>query len=222
MIGMRRTLFVLRSRWRRSFAQPARKRSRRRNAGGTQPRSSRPGSRTTANGGSTRRRRRRTRPWRHAARRSATSCRAMCRSCRSACHYGEGKTWAGSVSMTTWVLFQLAAQGRIVRGRPRGRLGRSQWSWAPASEWLAAAGRHGACTCPRRARDALASRVRAGDRRRPEVVERLEPSRHARRARSRGRRRGRARRPNGGRSAGRHRADRGTRAVGRASPSTPR
>ena len=52
-------------------------------------------------------------------------------------HYGEGKTWAGSVSMTTWVLFQLAAQGRIVRGRPRGSWTGSQWSWAPASEWLA-------------------------------------------------------------------------------------
>jgi Winged helix DNA-binding domain len=51
-------------------------------------------------------------------------------------HYGQGKTWAGSVRMTTWVLFQLAAQGRIVRGRPRGSWMGSQWSWAPASAWL--------------------------------------------------------------------------------------
>jgi hypothetical protein len=34
--------------------------------------------------------------------------------------YGEGKAWGGSMSLTTPVLFLLAAQGRIVRGRPRG------------------------------------------------------------------------------------------------------
>ena len=39
---------------------------------------------------------------------------------RKKVHYGEGKTWAGSTSMTSWVLFMLAAEGRIVRGRPRG------------------------------------------------------------------------------------------------------
>jgi hypothetical protein len=50
--------------------------------------------------------------------------------------YGEGKSWAGSQSMTTWVLFLLAAEGRIVRGRPRGAWTGSQWSWVPASSWL--------------------------------------------------------------------------------------
>ena len=55
---------------------------------------------------------------------------------RKKVHYGEGKTWAGSTSMTTWVLFLLAAEGRVVRGRPRGTWTSSQWSWAPAESWL--------------------------------------------------------------------------------------
>jgi hypothetical protein len=50
--------------------------------------------------------------------------------------YGEGKTWAGTVGMTTWVLFLLAADGRIVRGRPRGAWTSSQWRWIPATSWL--------------------------------------------------------------------------------------
>jgi len=49
---------------------------------------------------------------------------------------GAGKKWAGSVGMTTWVLFLLAAQGRVVRGRPRGAWTSSQWSWWPADAWL--------------------------------------------------------------------------------------
>jgi hypothetical protein len=56
---------------------------------------------------------------------------------REKVHYGEGKTWAGSTSMTTWVLFLLAADGLIVRGRPRGSWTSSQWSWVPTASWLA-------------------------------------------------------------------------------------
>jgi hypothetical protein len=52
--------------------------------------------------------------------------------------YGEGKTWAGKIAMTTWVLFLLAAEGQIVRGRPRGAWTSSQWSWSPAESWLQA------------------------------------------------------------------------------------
>jgi Winged helix DNA-binding domain len=55
---------------------------------------------------------------------------------REKLHYGEGKTWAGSTSMTSWVLFLLAAEGRIVRGRPRGAWTSSQWCWVPAASWL--------------------------------------------------------------------------------------
>jgi hypothetical protein len=57
---------------------------------------------------------------------------------REKLHYGEGRKWAGSTSMTTWVLFLLAAEGHIVRGRPRGAWTSSQWSWVPAGSWLAA------------------------------------------------------------------------------------
>jgi hypothetical protein len=56
---------------------------------------------------------------------------------RESIAYGEGKTWAGKVAMTTWVLFLLAAEGHIVRGRPRGAWTSSQWSWSPAESWLA-------------------------------------------------------------------------------------
>jgi hypothetical protein len=55
---------------------------------------------------------------------------------REKVHYGEGKKWAGSTSMTSWVLFLLAAEGRIVRARPRGVWTSSQWSWVPAESWL--------------------------------------------------------------------------------------
>jgi hypothetical protein len=55
---------------------------------------------------------------------------------REKLHYGEGKKWAGSTSMTSWVLFLLAAEGRIVRARPRGVWTSSQWSWVPAESWL--------------------------------------------------------------------------------------
>jgi hypothetical protein len=57
---------------------------------------------------------------------------------REKLHYGAGKKWAGSTSMTTWVLFLLAAEGWIVRGRPRGAWTSSQWRWVPAASWLPA------------------------------------------------------------------------------------
>jgi hypothetical protein len=54
---------------------------------------------------------------------------------RSQLTYGEGKKWAGTTSMTTWVLTLLAADERIVRGRPRGSWLSSQYSWSPAPAW---------------------------------------------------------------------------------------
>src|SRR5580765_3177107 len=50
--------------------------------------------------------------------------------------FGAGTKWASSTGMTTWVLFLLAAEGRIVRGRPRGAWTSSQWRWVPAASWL--------------------------------------------------------------------------------------
>ena len=55
---------------------------------------------------------------------------------REKIHFGEGKTWASSTGMTSWVLFLLAAEGLVVRGRPRGAWTSSQWCWAPAEAWL--------------------------------------------------------------------------------------
>src|SRR5262245_29064368 len=49
--------------------------------------------------------------------------------------YGEGKTWAGNIGMTTWVLVLLAAHGSIVRGRPRGQPANSQCRRAAAARW---------------------------------------------------------------------------------------
>ena len=55
---------------------------------------------------------------------------------RNKISYGEGKTWAGSQGVTSIVLFLLAAEGRIARGRPKGSWTSSQHRWAPAAAWL--------------------------------------------------------------------------------------
>jgi hypothetical protein len=57
---------------------------------------------------------------------------------REKLYHGEGKKWAGSQSATTFVLSLLAAEGRIVRGRPRGSWTSSQHRWVPARSWLPA------------------------------------------------------------------------------------
>jgi len=48
----------------------------------------------------------------------------------------DGKPYQSKQGMTTWILFSLAADGRIVRGRPRGSWTSSQWSWSPVESWL--------------------------------------------------------------------------------------
>jgi hypothetical protein len=47
-----------------------------------------------------------------------------------------GKPYEGEVGVVTRVLFLLAADGRIVRGRPRGSLISSQYRWAPMDAWM--------------------------------------------------------------------------------------
>ena len=49
---------------------------------------------------------------------------------------GTGGRWVGPVAASTRVLFLLAADGRIVRGRPRGSWISSQYRWAPVGSWL--------------------------------------------------------------------------------------
>jgi hypothetical protein len=55
---------------------------------------------------------------------------------REKLRFGENKTWGGEVGMTTRVVFLLAAEGRIVRGRPRGTWISGQYRWAPTDTWL--------------------------------------------------------------------------------------
>ena len=51
--------------------------------------------------------------------------------------FGSGK-WSAEVGMTTRVVFLLAAQGTIVRGRPRGSWISGQYRWVPTDSWLGA------------------------------------------------------------------------------------
>ncbi len=47
-----------------------------------------------------------------------------------------GKSYGGPVNITTRVLFLLAAEGHIVRGRPRGSWLSSQYHWSPMERWF--------------------------------------------------------------------------------------
>jgi hypothetical protein len=53
----------------------------------------------------------------------------------TALNYGEGK-WRGEQPATSRVLFQLAAERRIIRGRPRGSWTSSQYRWVAFDAWL--------------------------------------------------------------------------------------
>jgi hypothetical protein len=48
----------------------------------------------------------------------------------------RGKAYEGQVGVGTRVMFLLAADGRVVRGRPRGSWLSSQYRWAPTETWL--------------------------------------------------------------------------------------
>ena len=50
--------------------------------------------------------------------------------------FGEGTKWAGTMGVSTRVLFLLALEGRIGRGRPRGAWTSSQHRWEPIDYWL--------------------------------------------------------------------------------------
>jgi hypothetical protein len=49
---------------------------------------------------------------------------------------GQGKKWEGTIGLSTRVLFLLATEQRIVRGRPKGTWTSSQYRWSPMSSWL--------------------------------------------------------------------------------------
>jgi hypothetical protein len=50
--------------------------------------------------------------------------------------FGEGKTWGGTMGLSTRVLFLLATEQRVVRGRPNGGWTSSQYRWAPMHAWV--------------------------------------------------------------------------------------
>jgi hypothetical protein len=50
--------------------------------------------------------------------------------------FGEGKSWAGTMGVSTRVLFLLASEGRIVRARPLGSWVSGQYRWARTEDWL--------------------------------------------------------------------------------------
>lgn len=52
--------------------------------------------------------------------------------------FAEGKSYAGSQSVASRVLPLLAADGRVVRGRPRGSWTSSQYRWSTVEAWLPA------------------------------------------------------------------------------------
>jgi Winged helix DNA-binding domain len=49
-----------------------------------------------------------------------------------------GKRYEQTVNITSWVLFLLGVEGRVVRGRPRGSWASSQYTWSPMERWLPA------------------------------------------------------------------------------------
>jgi hypothetical protein len=51
-------------------------------------------------------------------------------------YLAPGKSYAATVSVASRILVVLAAQGRVVRGRPRGTWISTQYRWAPMRDWL--------------------------------------------------------------------------------------
>ncbi|MFF3570338.1 winged helix DNA-binding domain-containing protein [Nocardia jiangxiensis] len=49
-----------------------------------------------------------------------------------------GKPYSKPTAITTWVLLILGCEGRIVRGRPNGSWGSTQYVWEPIESWLPA------------------------------------------------------------------------------------
>lgn len=50
--------------------------------------------------------------------------------------FGQGRTWAGAMGVSTRVLFLLAAEGEILRARPLGSWVSGQYRWARTEDWL--------------------------------------------------------------------------------------
>jgi hypothetical protein len=55
---------------------------------------------------------------------------------RTKLHVAQGKAYEARPNLTSFVLMRLAADGRIVRGRPKGPWTTNQYSWASLDSWL--------------------------------------------------------------------------------------
>jgi hypothetical protein len=55
---------------------------------------------------------------------------------RTSLVYAESKAYGGPVNITSRVLTLMAAEGRIVRGRPGDKWNSSQYRWSPIEHWL--------------------------------------------------------------------------------------
>jgi Winged helix DNA-binding domain len=81
---------------------------------------------------------------------TANELRAIVPELRLRLGFGAGKSWEGTVGVSTRLLFLLATEGSIVRGRPRGNWNSAQFTWAATAAWLG---------CPLPVLDAAASRI---------------------------------------------------------------
>ena len=132
---------------------------------------------------------------------------------------GAGTRWESQVSAAARILPLLAADGALVRGRPRTSWANGQYRWVPAATWLVRqAGARRRADGAGGAPAALARRLRPGDRDRHPLVDGLDGEGDATGARHRAARGGRARRRDGRRAGRRSRDDEGAAPVGRAAP----
>jgi hypothetical protein len=67
---------------------------------------------------------------------TATDLSARIPGLREQLAFGEGSAWQGTVGVSTRILFLLAAEGRILRGRPTGSIVSSRYRWAPMDRWI--------------------------------------------------------------------------------------
>jgi DNA glycosylase AlkZ-like len=67
---------------------------------------------------------------------TATELSAVVPGLRERIPFAQDKTWGGTIGMSTRVVFLLAAEGRIVRARPRGTWISSQYRWTSMDAWL--------------------------------------------------------------------------------------
>jgi hypothetical protein len=67
---------------------------------------------------------------------TANELRALVPELKTKLPFGEGKSWGGEVGISTRMLFLLATQGAIIRGRPLGTWLSSQYRWSKLDAWL--------------------------------------------------------------------------------------